>query len=109
MLRQLTMHPGIDTLGERAFFNCNALISVVFPASVTKILTATFSGCSGLTEMVFLGQTPPTLANVSNSLGSNSYNWPIYVPDESVSAYKAASGWSNYASRVKGISERPTQ
>jgi hypothetical protein len=31
-------------------------------------------------------------------------NCPIYVPSGSVNTYKAADGWSNYASRIKAIS-----
>ena len=76
------------------------------PSTVTSIATLAFGGCSSLTEMIFVGTTPPTLE--TNALGQG-YTFPIYVPDEAVSTYKAASGWSGYASRVKGISERPTE
>jgi hypothetical protein len=34
---------------------------------------------------------------------NNTNNCPIYVPAESVNAYKAASVWSNYASRIYAI------
>lgn len=33
----------------------------------------------------------------------------IYVPDESVATYKAATGWSSYASKIKGKSELPDE
>jgi len=40
-------------------------------------------------------------------LGASAFNdtnnCPIYVPSESVEAYKSASGWSNYASRIQPI------
>ena len=45
--------------------------------------------------------TPP-------SLGSNNYLTKltaVYVPDDSVSAYKAASVWSGLASKIKPLSE----
>lgn len=45
--------------------------------------------------------TPP-------SLGSNSYLTKlttVYVPDESVSAYKSASVWSGIAAKIKPLSE----
>ena len=45
--------------------------------------------------------TPP-------SLGSNGYLsmlTAVYVPDESVSAYKAASVWSGIAAKIKPMSE----
>jgi hypothetical protein len=31
----------------------------------------------------------------------------IYVPDTAVNTYKTTAGWSVYASRIKGVSERP--
>jgi hypothetical protein len=42
---------------------------------------------------------PPSL-NGYVFLGSS---YPIYVPSESVETYKAASGWSDYASRIQAI------
>jgi hypothetical protein len=40
-------------------------------------------------------------------LGSSAFsitnNCPIYVPSASVDTYKAASGWSTYASRIHEI------
>ena len=45
--------------------------------------------------------TPPTL-------GANAFNnttCKIYVPDASVSAYKAATNWSTYASRIFSLTQ----
>ena len=63
-------------------------------------------GNNTLTEIIFLGSTPPTVGN--GGLGTN-LSFPIYVPDDAVEAYKAALTTNNYASRVKPISERPTE
>ena len=44
--------------------------------------------------------TPPTLGE---SALDYTNNCPIYVPAASVDVYKAASGWSTYASRIQAI------
>lgn len=87
------------------FYNTFAII----PARITSINAANFQyPISGFAGIQFLSTTPPTLLS-SNSLGSTSSTWAIYVPDEAVNAYKTASAnWQGYASRIKGISEKPT-
>jgi hypothetical protein len=44
--------------------------------------------------------TPPTLG--LSTFNSNASGRKIYVPMESVGAYKAASGWSSYSSYIEG-------
>ena len=102
------MGNGVKLIGGNAFANCNHLTSITIPATCTSILGDAFQNCTALTEMIFVGATPPTLSNANTSLGSTSYTFPIYVPDAAVNTYKNATSWANYASRVKGISERPT-
>ena len=45
--------------------------------------------------------TPPVI--FSNTFAKN-YTYPIYVPAESVDAYKAATNWSSLADRIRPIS-----
>jgi hypothetical protein len=49
---------------------------------------------------MILALVPPTLGNGAFATGNAS---AICVPAESVEAYKAASGWSGYASRIQAI------
>lgn len=89
---------------------CTGLLQVTIGENITSIGTNVFRDCSHITEMIFNGATPPTLvttSGASGSLGNPTLTFPIYVPDSAVSAYQSAASWVNYASRVKGISERP--
>lgn len=47
--------------------------------------------------------TPPSLG--TEVFGRCSSNLKIYVPDDSVEAYKGATNWSNYADRIHPLSE----
>jgi hypothetical protein len=55
------------------------------------------------TILIIRNTTPPKLEEYLNYLGYTS----IYVPDESVEAYKSANTWSYYADNIKPLSELP--
>lgn len=54
----------------------------------------------GLTTVTSKATTPPSAER--NQIGGSSLT-AIYVPAASVDTYKAAGGWSNYASRIQAI------
>ena len=58
-------------------------------------------GSTNTTTAICKAVTPPTKTNTSyyNNVAA------VYVPDESVDAYKAATGWSQWASNIKPLSE----
>lgn len=92
---------GLTTIETQAFRYCSGLTSVVIPSSVTSIGNYAFNYARNLTSVTVLATTPPTLGNsVFNAYQSE---YPIYVPAESVEAYKAANNWSSYASRIQAI------
>ena len=69
---------------------------LVFPASVTYIGDRVCQYSK--TNIVMLGTTPPTYVSYAFI---SSYN--IYVPEEAVDTYKAATGWSGQTKRIKAI------
>ena len=100
-LTNYTIPETVTTIQNSAFENCG-LTTIIIPSSVTTIGYGVFQGCSRLTRVIVNATTPPTLdANVFN----NTNNCPIYVPAESVEAYKTANNWSTYASRIFAIED----
>ena len=100
-LETITIPSGVTSLGNNCFHSCKSLKTITIPASVTNIGRDCFSYISGLTYMRFEGTTPPELESFDGfnaSLGSSAYTWPIYVPCESVEAYRTA--WPIYAHRI---------
>lgn len=83
---------------------CILLKYVTLPATLQSIGCRTFYGDSALVYIKCLATTPPTIQS-SLAFSNTNDTFIIYVPDDSVDAYKAASGWSSFASRIKGISE----
>ena len=93
----------ITEIRQYAFAYATNLVSVVLPNTITLIGSSVFTGCSGLTTMTVLPTTPPTLQNI-NAISTATTS--IYVPDESVDAYKQATNWSNFADIIKPLSEK---
>ena len=99
-LTSIDIPSGVTSIGLGAFQSCTHLTSIDIPNSVTSIGNGAFYKCSSLTEIKIYASTPPTLAT---GAFDNTNNCPIYVPAASVNTYKAASGWSDYASRIQAI------
>ena len=88
------------SIADYAFSDCTAMTSITIPNSVIEIGRNSFYGCSALTSVTIKATTPPAL--MSNAF-TNTNNCPIYVPAESVDAYKTATNWSELASRIQSI------
>ena len=99
-LTSVTIGNGVTSIGNSAFYYCSDLMDVTIGNGVTSIVNHAFSGCSSLTSLTILATTPPTL---NSSAFNNTNNCPIYVPAESVDAYKTATNWSAYADRIQAI------
>lgn len=91
----------VTTINGQVFGGCTNLTKINVGSGVTSIGSKAFYYCTGLTALFFNSTTPPTLADTD--VLSNTNNCPIYVPAESVDAYKAASNWSTYADRIQAI------
>ena len=100
-ITSLTIGSNPTSIGESMFTNCTGLTTLVIPSNISSIGGYAFRDCTGLTSITVESVTPPTLGGIY--VFNNTNNCPIYVPSNSVDAYKAASGWSNYASRIQAI------
>ena len=98
-LTSCTIGSGVTSIGNYAFCYCG-LTSITIPSSVTSIGAGAFQYCTSLTSITVNATTPP---NCTQGAFDNTNNCKFYVPAASVDAYKAASGWSDYASRIQAI------
>lgn len=91
----------ITSIGNSAF-SYRGITSMTIPDSVEYIASYAFLGCTALTSVTVLATVPPSIEEEADVF-KNTNNCPIYVPAESVNAYKTATGWSDYAERIQAI------
>ena len=99
-LSSVTIPNSVTIINSNAFYFCSSLTDVIIGNGVTTIGSWTFSYCNALTSVTIKATTPPTL---ERGPFDNTNNCPIYVPAESVDAYKTATNWSAYADRIQAI------
>ena len=100
--------PAATILDIYAFRYCSALTSMDFPAA-TSIGSNAFNGCTALTSLTLSKNRVAKLSD-TNALQNTpiaSGTGYIYVPDDLVGQYKAATNWATYANQILPISQKP--
>lgn len=100
-LESVAIPNGVTSIGDFAFQDCSHLPSIVIPYSVKSMGTGAFGDCSRLSKVYCKPSTPPTFTGLS-PFDSDTSSRKFYVANESLNAYKTASGWRKYASNIIG-------
>ena len=124
-LTAVTIPSSVTTICESAFMWCSSLSSVIFaegsqlttigrsafsglglksvtiPASVMSIGIDAFYSCTNLTSVCIECVTPPTLNNANTVFFDNASGRKIYVPINSMDAYKTA--WTDYTDDIGAL------
>lgn len=116
-LESVNVPSSITSIGQGTFYDCIKLMDITLPATTTSIGDDAFYlveyeqgdprqddvriAITGRTVTI-LASTPPTIGTgVFAYDGNESCTYPIYVPAESLQAYRTA--WNAYASRIQPI------
>jgi hypothetical protein len=95
-LASVTIGESVTNIGYNAFAWCSSLASVTIGESVTSIGELAFYDCYNLTSVTNLSPTPQVInSNVFENISIGKIT-TLYVPAESVEAYKAADVWKDF-------------
>ena len=90
-LTSVTIPNSVTSIERYAFTGCSGLTSVTIGSSVTAIRFFAFSSLYNMQNMYVKAVIPPSI--YSSTFNGLSHEIPVYVPKESVDAYKADQYW----------------
>ena len=105
-LKSVSMGDGIDTIGRYAFSGCSALESFSFGTGLKSIGDEAFSDCTGMKKLVSKTAVPPVCGPQALD-DINKWECTLYVPQESLDAYKSAAQWKEFFFLETGIKNVP--
>ena len=94
-LKSVTIPNSVTTIWDGAFEACASLTSITIPNSVAAIRYSAFSGCKNVKQITVEAVTPPDCYYESFK-GVNTRECKLFVPKNSVDAYKKADGWKEF-------------
>ena len=101
--------PACTNIGVQAFYNSTGITTVDLAKNCT-ISSSAFYSCSKLTIFILRDTSAVSTLAASDAFNNTpikSGTGYIYVPDDLVDSYKAATNWSVYAAQIKPLSELP--
>jgi hypothetical protein len=120
-LTNITLHSSVRVILEDAFAGCTSLTSITIPKSVHSIGTYAFDGCVNLMSIIINNPQPPSVDDHLGTFGDffepdmTTFNAKrklyfskacIYVPSNSIAAYRADKGWNDFKC-IKPIESAP--
>lgn len=105
-LQSLVLPEGVTTLGSSAFNSAPKLTYIDMPSTLTSIGSDCFRNSGQLVNITCRATTPPAIpSGGTHTFTGINRNCKIYVPADSVAAYKTATIWSGQAGRIVAIPE----
>lgn len=102
-LTSVTMSKGVTRIGYEAFYNCSSLTTITIPEGVTNIGDGAFWLCTALTEVTCKATVVPNSTNSFSEDGTMPSEVKLYVPAESLDAYKTSPTW-NIFNEIESLS-----
>ncbi len=101
--------PSIKSLGDyntAVFFQCHALKKLDLHGCESIWQNGLINQCKAVKTLIFRGEKVCVLSGGNLGISATCL---IYVPDNLVEEYKVATNWTQYAERIKPLSELPEE
>ncbi len=102
-LTQVTIAEGWEVIEESAFEGCVSLPEITLPSTIDSLGANIFKGCTSLERIICYATEPPIIDSTSFTDGHRII--PVYVPEESIEAYKNDSIWTEF--NIQSVEELP--
>ena len=100
-LSSITLNEGLESIEQQAFWNCSSLKEVSLPSTLKSLKQKVFYDSKTLSKVICKALVPPSvekdlLTGTDNYNASIIPNATLYVPAESLEAYKTAAAWKDF-------------
>ena len=100
-LSSITLNEGLESIEQQAFWGCPTLKEVSLPSTLKSLKQKVFYDSKALSKVICKALVPPSvekdlLTGTDNYNASIIPNATLYVPAESLEAYKTAAAWKDF-------------
>ena len=100
-LSSITLNEGLESIEQQAFWGCPTLKEVSLPSTLKSLKQKVFLDSKALSKVICKALVPPSvekdlLTGTDNYNASIIPNATLYVPAESLEAYKIAAAWKEF-------------
>lgn len=114
-VEKLTLDEGFEEIGVSAFSQCFSLVYLDLPATVKTLKNNALKGNNALATVIIRATTPPEATPKSSAGGyltDGTFdqlpdNATLYVPKESIEAYRATPAYAEAFTQIKPLEEAP--
>lgn len=101
-IETVTIPSHVETVGEGAFADCRQLKNVELPKALKTVDSKAFAGCDALVSVKCVATSPISISD--DTFSATAYQTAtLSVPVGFSNAYKATTGWSNFANYAEFV------
>ena len=93
--REVILGEAVYMVGRYAFYNVKSIEKLTIGGNVERIGSYAFDYCTGL-KSIYCNAIKPPLCSDNSFHENTKWDCPLYVPKESLDAYKAANVWKDF-------------
>ena len=99
-LKTVIVHDGVTDIGIDTFWNCDSLNTITLGTGVKSIGYRLVAANTNSVNVYCKAIVPPSCKNKDSIFSNTDYELTIYVPNGSLSAYKASAAWKSGGSII---------